>query len=243
MNRFDAGRGTLETAVVVITLALAAPVWAQGSGQSDVDTMQSVQNEPTDTSFTLPYTWNIAVGVGTASGANPVGSVTDEDQEKISTIAIDNGVLVTGRIARRMYWRLAPELEFGYASPGTSLTETDLQGANVTTNDYGEFSFGYVSLSARVDLVDARITPFLLGGFALTFNSYPDGASSTEPGFLFGGGVDVQVIKNFFLRADVRGLRANVDAPNLSRGLLEPGPDRGALVTQVLWTVGVAVRF
>jgi len=243
MNRFNAGRGTLVSAVVVITLVFAAPVWAQGSGQSDVENMQTAQTEPTDPSFTLPYKWNIAVGIGTASGANPVGSVTDEEQEKVFTIDIDNGVLVTGRVARRIYWRLAPELEFGYASPGTALTETDLQGANVTTEPYGDYSFGYLSLSARVDLVDARITPFLLGGFALTFNSYPDGASSTEPGFVFGGGVDVHVIKNFFLRADVRGLRANIDAPNLSRGLLEPGADRGALVTQVLWTVGVAVRF
>lgn len=229
-----------------VSLTIAAPVWAQGGQeeQSVVELMESAQEEPTDPSYNLPYTWNVSFGVGTASGSNPVGSIVDEDAMMISTFEIDNGVLINGRVARRFWWRLGGEAEFGYASPGVLLTETDLQGASVSTEPFGDFSFGYLGISARVDLVDARVTPFLLGGFAVTFNSYPEGDSGTEPGFLFGGGLEVRIIDNIFLRGDVRGLRSNVDAPNLTRGLLEQNEaDRGALATQVLWTIGAAVRF
>lgn len=228
-----------------VSLALATPVWAQGEEeQAEAELMESVQDEPTDPSYNLPYAWNISFGVGTASGSNPVGSLVDEDAETISTFEIDNGFLASGRVARRFWWRLGAEVEFGYADPGVLLTETDLQGANVTTSPFGDFSYGYLGISARVDLVDARVTPFLLGGFAATFNSYPDGDNTNEPGFLFGGGLDVRIIRNIFLRGDVRGLRSTVDAPNLSRGLLEQNEaDRSALATQVLWTVGLAVRF
>jgi len=242
MNRVKAVRGILVSAVVT-SLMFAAPVWAQEEGQSEVDRMQSMEREPTDPSFTLPYTWNLAFGVGTASGANPVGSIVDEEAGLISTFDVDNGILVSGRVARRFWWRLGGEVEFGYASPGVLLTETDLQGASLEASDFGDYSFGYLAISARVDLVDARVTPFLLGGFAATFNSYPDG-SSTEPGFIFGGGLDVHIFENFFLRGDVRGLRANIDAPALTRGLLEVDVEnRSALVTEVLWTIGLAVRF
>jgi opacity protein-like surface antigen len=243
MNLVKAGRRIVGSAVVV-SVMLAAPVWAQEGGQSEVERMQSMQNEPTDPSYNAPYTWNFSVGAGTASGANPVGSFIDEEAESVSTFEIDSGVLVSGRVARRLWWRLGVEGEFGYASPGVLLTETDLQGANVQTEPFGDFTFAYVGISARVDLVDARVTPFLLGGFAMTFNEYPEGDNSSEPGFLFGGGLDVRLIENIYLRGDVKGLRANVDAPNLTRGILEQfEEDRTALSTQVLWTVGFAVRF
>jgi len=242
MNPIKAGRWVVLS-VFVITLMFAAPAWAQ-TGQSEVDSMQSMENEPTDPSYNAPYTWNISFGVGTASGANPIGSVVDEEQEKIFTFDVDSGMLISGRVARRVWWRLGVEGEFGYASPGVLVTETDLQGANIQTDPFGDFSFGYFGVSARLDLVDARITPFLLGGFAATFNSYPDGDSSTEPGFIFGGGLDVQIVDNIHFRGDLRGLRSSIDAELLSRGLLEQfEEDRSALVTQLLWTVGVAVRF
>jgi len=251
MNSIKAGRWVVLL-FLAITLMFAAPAWAQ-TGQSEVDSMQSMENEPTDPSYNAPYTWNISFGVGTASGANPVGSfipvvatplATDADELKIQTFDIDSGVLFSGRVAYRAWWRLGVEGEFGYAAPGVLITETNLQGANIETEPFGDYSFGYFSVSARIDLVDARITPFLTGGFAMTFNSYPEGESSTEPGFLFGGGLDVRLIDNIYLRGDLRGLRASIDAPLLSRGILEQfEADRGALSTQILWTLGVAVRF
>lgn len=242
MNRVNAGRGVV-VAAFILGLLFAAPVWAQGGGQAAVDGMQSMQNEPTDPSYNLPYTWNVSFGVGTASGANPVGSVVDEEQEQIFTFDLDNGLLVSGRVARRVWWRLGGEVEFGYASPGVLRTVTDLQGANVVTSDFADYSMGYASISARVDLVDARVTPFLLGGFAMVFSQYDDD-SGANPGFVFGGGLDVHIMKNFYLRGDVRGLRSNVDAPLLSRGLLETGVDNGSVLsTEVLWTIGAAVRF
>jgi opacity protein-like surface antigen len=229
---------------VLVAMAFAGPVWAQQEEQAEVERMQSMEEEPTDPSFDAPYTWNFSFGVGRASGANPVGSFVDEDAERISTFEIDGSYLISGRVARRMWWRLGIEGEFGYADPGVLVTETDLQGTNVQTEPFGDYSFGYFMINARVDLVDARITPFLLGGLAVTFNTYPGGDSSTEPGFNFGGGLDVQIYENFHLRGDIRGLRANIDAPFLSRGILEQfEQDRTALVTQLLWTIGVAVRF
>ncbi len=254
MNLTRAGRRILVFGVV-FSLLFTAPVWAQESGQSQVDSMQSMQTEPTDPSYVAPYTWNVSFGVGTASGANPIGSIVDEDEEKIFTFDIDSGVYFAGRVARRMWWRLGVEGEFGYASPGVLITETDPQGQNVQTEPWADYSMGYVSASVRVDLVDARITPFLLGGFAVVFSSYDDrqvatplevdtSTSSTDPGFIFGGGLDVRIVDNINLRGDVRGLRSNVDAPLLSRGILEQfEEDRSALATQILWTLGVAVRF
>jgi len=241
MNRVT--RGGIVVYAIIVGWVFAAPAWAQGGGQAEVEGMQSVQNEPTDPSYNLPYTWNISFGAGTASGANPVGSAVDEEAGIISTFELDSGVLVSGRVARHMWWRLGGEAEFGYASPGVLLTETDLLGANVTTSPFADYSMGYLGFSARVDLVDARITPFLLGGLAVVFSQYED-ESSTNAGFLFGGGLDVHIYENFFLRGDVRGLRSNVDAPELSRGLLEMFvEDRDALSTQLLWTIGGAVRF
>jgi len=253
MNLLNAGRRIFASAVV-FTLMFAAPVWAQEAEQSQVDRMQSMQNEPTDPSFNAPYVWNISFGVGTASGSNPVGSIVDEDQGKIFTFEIDSGVLFSGRVARRVWWRLGVEGEFGYASPGVLVTETNLQGLNVTTEPFADYSMGYGSVSLRVDLVDARVTPFLLGGLAVVFSSYDDAqpapteatssSGSTDLGFIFGGGLDVRIKDGINLRGDVRGLRSNIDAPLLSRGILEQfEEDRSALSTQILWTLGIAVRF
>ncbi len=242
MNLSKAGRGIFVSAVVA-SLMFAVPAWAQEAGQSAADRLQAMQNEPTDPSYNAPYAWNISFGVGGASGANPVGSFVDEEQGTIFTFDLDSGVLFNGRIARRVWWRLGVEGEFGYASPGVLVTETNLQGRNVTTSPFADYSFGYAAVSLRVDLVDARITPFLLGGFAMVFSSY-DEESSTDPGFIFGGGLDFRIKEGINLRGDLKGLRSSVDAPLLSRGILERFEEnRGALSTQLLWTIGLAVRF
>jgi len=253
MNLLNAGRRIFVSAVV-FSLMFAAPVWAQEAEQSQVDRMQSMENEPTDPSFNAPYTLNVSFGVGTASGANPIGSFVDEDEGRIFTFDLDSGVLFSGRVARRVWWRRGVEGEFGYASPGVLVTETSLQGLNVTTEPFADYSMGYVAASLRVDLVDARVTPFLLGGLAVVFSSYDDtqvapaeaatSSSGTDLGFIFGGGLDVRIKEGINLRGDVRGLRSNVDAPLLSRGILEQFEEnRSALSTQILWTLGIAVRF
>ena len=77
----------------------------------------------------------------------------------------------------------------------------------------------------------------------MVFSIYDD-EGSTDPGFIFGGGLDFRIKDGINLRGDLKGLRSNVDAPLLSRGILEQfEEDRGALSTQLLWTLGVAVRF
>ena len=242
MNLSKAARGIFASTIVA-SLMFAIPAGAQEAGQSADDRMQAMENEPTDPSYNAPYAWNISFGVGTASGANPIGSIVDEEQSKIFTFDLDSGVLISGRVARRVWWRLGIEGEFGYASPGVLITETNLQGLNVTTEPFGDYSMGYGAISVRVDLVDARVTPFVLGGFAVVFSSYDD-EGSTDPGFIFGGGLDFRIKDGINLRGDLKGLRSNVDAPLLSRGILEQfEEDRGALSTQLLWTLGIAVRF
>ncbi len=253
----------LVSAMVFSSFLIAAPVWAQQSGQaggsgqmqSQSGGMQAAE-EPTDPTFVAPYTWNVSFGVGTASGANPIGSIVDEENGKIFTFDIDSGVLISGRVARRVWWRLGVEAEFGYASPGTEVTETNLQGLNITTSKWADLSEVFFGVSARVDLVDARVTPFLLGGVAVVSTSYDapvatpfagdatGSESATNPGFLFGGGLEVRIVEGFHLRGDVRGLRSNVDQALLVRGILEQFvEDRDALATQFLWTIGLAYRF
>lgn len=250
MSQFFAGR-RIAVSGVITSLLFAVPVWAQESGQSQSEGMrQSTAEAEMDPTYVSPYVWNVGVGVGTVSGANPVGSIIDDEEEKIFTFDIGDGFLISGRAARRLWWRLGAEVEGGYSSPGVLVTETDLAGQSLTTSDFGDYSFGYVSVSARIDLTDARVTPFLLGGFAVVFASVPENpddpgnTSEVNPGFIFGGGLDVRIKDNINLRGDVKGLRSNIDAPLLSRGILIPNEELGdALSTQVLWTIGVAVRF
>lgn len=237
MKRVEASCGIVVCAFVASVL-FAGPVWAQGEQQGEVERVQI------DPSYDAPYTWAISFGAGTASGANPVGSFTDEDAETVSTFEIDNGVLISGRVTRRIWWRLGGEAEFGYASPGVLITETDLQGANVRASPFGDYSMGYGAISARVDLVDARFTPFLLGGLAIVVSQYDNGDSGTNPGFLFGGGLDVRLIRGVYLRGDVRGLRSDVDGQLLSNGILGQDDDSASeLSTQILWTLGLSLRF
>ena len=244
MNLSVVGRGTIVSTVVV-ALLFAAPVWAQASQEQAGDqTMTTAERDPT---YDAPYVWYMSFGFGGVSGANPIGTIVDEDEEKIFAFDLGNGGFFSARAGRRVWWRLGLEGEFGYGSPGAEVTETNLQGRDVTTSDFGDYSVGFISVSGRLDLTDSRITPFLLGGGALVFSrieSDTGTAGDTNPGFLFGAGLDVRLKDNVNLRVDVRGLRSKINAPLLSRGILVPNVGAGnALSTMWLWSIGVSVRF
>ena len=230
---------------VVVALLFAAPVWAQESQEQAGDqTMTTAEMDPT---YDAPYVWYISFGFGGISGANPIGSIVDEDEEKISTFDFGNGGFFSARGGRRLWWRLGVEGEFGYGSPGVEVTETNLQGRDITTSDFSDYSVGLISVSARFDLTDSRVTPFLLGGGAVVFSRIEADTGTegdTNPGFLFGAGMDVRLKDSVNLRGDVRGLRSKIDAPLLSRGILVPNVEAGkALSTMWLWSIGVSVRF
>lgn len=238
------GRGTIVSAVVA-ALLFAAPVGAQESQEQAGDqTMTTAEMDPT---YDAPYAWYISFGFGGVSGANPIGSIVDEDEEKIITFDLGNGGFFSARVGRRVWWRLGVEGEFGYGSPGAEATETNLQGRDITTSAFGDYSVGLISVSVRLDLTDSRVTPFLLVGPALLFSRFEADTGTegdTNPGFLFGGGLDVRLKDNVNLRADVKGLRSKINAPLLTRGILLPNVETGnALSTLWVWSIGVSVRF
>ena len=164
-------RGTVIVFVLVASL-FAAPVWAQElEGQTSKQTMEPAEIDPT---YDAPYGWYISFVsipyLGGAVGANPIGTGVDEENEKTLTFDLGSGGFYSGRAGRRVWWRLGVEGEFGYGSPGVEVTETNLQGRNITTSDFGDYSIGFVAVSARLDLTDSRFTPFLLSGPALVLN-------------------------------------------------------------------------
>ena len=239
---------------VLVTLLFAPPVWAQElEGQTSIQTMKPAEIDPT---YDAPYDWYISFVsipyLGGVVGSNPIGSVVDEENEKALTFDFGSGGFYSGRVGRRVWWRLGLEGEFGYGSPGVELTETNLQGRNITVSDFGDYSLGFVALSARLDLTDSRFTPFLLSGPAVVLNRIETDTGTEgklNPGFLFGGGMEVELKDNFYLRSDLRGLRSQVNAPLLSGGRLLPTVDdlgfrkERALSTMWLWSIGVTVRF
>ena len=232
----------IAVVLVVVGLGFAGPAWAQESGQDQAGGLR--QPPPADPGYgDLPYKWNISVGVGSLSGANPIGSVIDEDEEQVFTFEIDSGTAFNIRVARRIWWRLGVEGEYGYASPGINQTTTNLNGADVVTEPFAAYAMSYGAINVRLDLVDARITPFLLGGAAIVAGSI-DGEGDVNPGFVYGGGLDFAVADQFVIRTDIKGIRSNVDAPMLSRGILVQFEDAGkALSTVYVWTIGVGFRF
>ena len=246
-------RGTAIFFVLAASL-FAAPVWAQElESQASKQTMEPAEIDPT---YDAPYGWYISFVsipyLGGAVGANPIGTVVDEENEKTLTFDLGSGGFYSGRAGRRVWWRLGVEGEFGYGSPGVEVTETNLQGRNITTSDFGDYSVGFIAVSARLDLTDSRFTPFLLSGPALVLNRIGTDTGTEgklNPGFLFGGGMEVELKDNFYLRSDLRGLRSQVNAPLLSGGRLLPTVDdlgfrkERALSTMWLWSIGVTVRF
>ncbi len=231
-----------------MTMLFAAPAWAQESQEEVGGQGQGAAISVLDPTYDSPYVWYVSFGAGGVSGGNPIGSIVDEEAETIFTFDFGKGSFFSGRAGRRIWWRLGVEVEVGYGSPGLEVTETNLAGRDIETSDFGDYSFLLVAGSARLDLTDSLVTPFLLAGVAVVAASYVDaiGAdqSDTNLGFLFGGGLDVRIKANVNFRADVRGLRSKIDAPLLSRGILVQNVEAGdALSTMWLWSFGASVRF
>ena len=239
-------RGTdrLITAILLTGgLLLVGPAWAQQSEEARVEAeTQEMARSANSTDDPLPYAWQIGGGVGQMSGATPVGGV---DNIFFTTgFQTGSATMFNVRASGRFWWRLGAEIEYGRAEPGIDALLTDPNGQQLTEFFFAEYSQSYLSVSARVDLVDARITPFLLGGFAGVFSSGEED-SDTNAGFLFGGGIDVAVYGPLVVRADVKGLRSNVDAAGLTRGRQITGvpPVAPPVSTQVLWSIGIGIRF
>jgi opacity protein-like surface antigen len=185
-----------------------------------------------------PYNWTFSLGIGRSSGATVIGSVEDEELGTVTAFEIGSGTLFEARAAKRIWWRLGGEAELGYASPGLDAIQSTSDGSNQSRFQYAELSEVYVSASVRLDLVDAWITPFLLGGVAVVRSSTAE-ESTTKPAFLFGGGVEVGVRGPVYFRADVTGLRSSTNPAALTGGVLETG----SVATRVLWTVGLGIRY
>ena len=238
------GAARLITAILLTGgLLSVGPVWAQQSEEARVEAQtQQMARSANSTDNPLPYRWQIGGGVGQMSGATPVGAVDNI----FFTTGFETGssTMFNVRGSARLWWRLGAEVEFGHADPGVNAVLTDPNGQQLTEFFFADYSQSYLSVSARIDLVDARITPFLLGGFAGVFGS-GEQASQTSAGFLFGGGIDVAVYGPLVVRADVKGLRSGVDAVGLTRGRLITGvePIDLPLSTQVLWSIGIGIRF
>ena len=239
------GAARLITATLLgAAVGVASPAWAQsteGAQEPQEPTMQE-RTRMGPVSPGIPYRWNVSIGGGNISGATSVGAV--ENLFFITGFETGSATVFGGRGAYRIWWRLGAEVEFGRAEPAITVRLTDPSGAQLTEFDFADFTISYISFGARLDLVDAFATPFLVAGPAFVFAD-TEQDSNTEAGFLFGGGVDVKVYGPVIFRADVKGLRSKVDAAALTRGAqvtmgaIEDSP----LTTQVLWTVGLGVRF
>lgn len=238
------GAARLTTATLLAgAMGLATPAWGQSaSNEQRQPTMQEQQAGTGAAEPGTAYRWNVSISGGNISGATSVGAV--ENLFFITGFETGSGTLFSGRAAYRAWWRLGGEVELGAASPGVDAVLTDLNGAQRTQFDFADYAMTYVSFSLRLDLVDAFATPFLVAGPAFVFGD-TEGESNTEAGFLFGGGIDVKVYGPVIVRFDVKGLRSKVDAVGLTRGRLvtEGAIEDPPLSTQVLWTIGIGVRF
>lgn len=204
------------------------------SGRVDEEPQRASVEEYDDARPDPPGRWAVGVFGGKLSGGTSVG--TTENLFFRTSFEQDSDTLAGGRAAAWLWWRLHVEGEYARSSPGLIAVLTDLDGQGRTEAPFADLELSYWSGAVRFDLSQTRVAPFLTLGMAAV------GAESSEleldesaPGLLFGGGIEVAVAGPAFLRADVRGLRSDLD-------LLAPGISRG-VTTQLLWSVGGGIRF
>lgn len=230
------GAGVLAALVLLLP---AAPARAQ-----EEDRPAQGVDEMAVESFEYGYRYAVGVFAGQASGGNPV--LTVQNPFFNSTFQTGSSTAWGIRATLPVWWRLAGELEFLRSSPGIDVILTDPSGADRSELPFAELDMTMMSASARFDLADALINPFLLGGLSVTSFSGEDDDSDLSLGIVFGGGIEIPIpldrAEGFFARVDVRGLRAHVSAANLPAAMVE-GDTGSPLSTQVTWTLGAGYRF
>ena len=187
--------------------------------------------------------WAASFFGGNMSAGNPVGTV--ENPFFNTTFKTGSSSMWGFRVSRMLWWRLGAEGEFGRGSPGVNAILTSPGGGDLTEIPYADLNMSYMSGSVIFEAASGRwMRAFLNFGFAGVFVSGDrEDSDNTALGILFGGGIEVPIIEDrFFVRADVRGLRADFGLLGLDRGQLV-GLEVDSLSTNAMWTIGGGFRF
>ena len=232
-------------ALLVAGLFVVSPAWAQ-QAQEEVEEVRQAEAQSEageDTAEEETRLWSASFFGGNMSAGNPVGTV--ENPFFNTTFKTGSSSMWGFRASRMMWWRLGVEGEFGRGSPGVNAILTGPGGGDLTTIPYADLNMSYLSGSVIFEAASGRwVRAFLNFGLAGVFVSGErEDADSSALGILFGGGVEVPIIEDrFFVRADVRGLRADFGLLGLDRGQLV-GLEVDSLSTNAIWTIGAGFRF
>ncbi len=235
----------IVAALVVVGLVVVSPAWAQ-EAQEEVEEVRQAEaqeesgEDPTEKEARL---WAASFFGGNMSAGNPVGTV--ENPFFNTTFKTGSSSMWGFRVSRMMWWRLGAEGEFGRGSPGVKAILTSPGGGDLTEIDYADLDMSYFSGSVIFEAANGRwVRAFLNFGLAGVFVSGDrEDSDNAALGIIFGGGVEVPIIEDrFFVRADVRGLRADFGLLGLDRGQLV-GLEVDSLSTNAIWTIGAGFRF
>ncbi len=237
----------IVAALLVVGLVVASPAWAQ-QAQEEVEEVRqaevAAQSEgEEETAEQETRLWSASGFGGNMSAGNPVGTV--ENPFFNTTFKTGSSAMWGFRVSRMLWWRLGAEGEFGRGSPGVNAILTSPGGGDLTTVPYADLNMSYMSGSVIFEAASGRwMRAFLNFGLAGVFVSGDrEDSDSAALGLLFGGGIEVPIIEDrFFVRADVRGLRADFGLLGLDRGQLV-GLDLESMSTNAMWMIGACFRF
>lgn len=235
----------IVAALLVVGLVVVSPAWAQ-EAQEEVEAVRQAEAQEeagADPAEEETRLWSASFFGGNMSAGNPVGTV--ENPFFNTTFKTGSSSMWGFRASRMMWWRLGVEGEFGRGSPGVKAILTSPGGGDLTEIDYADLNMSYLSGSVIFEAASGRwMRAFLNFGFAGVFVSGDrEDSDNSALGILFGGGVEVPIIEDrFFVRADVRGLRADFGILGLNRGQLV-GLEVDSLSTNAMWTIGAGIRF
>jgi hypothetical protein len=236
----------IVAALLLVGVIAVSPAWAQ-QAQEEVEAVRQAEaaseSEGQEEMAEEGRLWSASFFGGNMSAGNPVGTV--ENPFFNSTFKTGSSSMWGFRASRMIWWRLGAEGEFGRGSPGVDVILTSPDGSDRTKVPYADLNVSYVSGSVIFEAANGRwVRAFLNFGLAGVFASGDrEDSDNSALGILFGGGVEVPIIENrFFVRADVRGLRADFGLLGLNRGQLV-GLDADSLSTNAIWTIGGGIRF
>ena len=177
--------------------------------------------------------FTVGLFAGQLSGGTPVGS--SENIFFRTTFEQGSDALVGGRISYGFMPRLHFELEYSRSSPGLNVLITDLAGQGRTEAEFSDLDVNYLSGSIRFNLTRSSIRPHLTVGVAnVSAGSTQETIDESAIGLVFGGGVQISLLDNFTIRADVRGLRSKLELV---------GTTSSGVTNEVMWTAGLALDF